>query len=342
MPTPPDAPPAVPPSPEEKFKNTPIFMATLNELNVNADQYARRQKLITEIEAALTARFNANNRLVSYVLRFGHSRTQMTTGDVPHLEAALNSISGAEQINLLLHSPGGDGSIIEKMVNMCRRHLSGQNTKFRVIVPNVAKSAATVFTLGSDQIIMGYCSELGPIDPQVPIVVSGMTQWVSALAFVEARDKLLEQIAAATKKKEPTIGLLQQLSGLNIPFIGEMENQIGFARKTAITLLSKYMLKPMHPKTQERNRKAAAIADKLLSKQLFPSHGHYIDSMTAKNLGLEVDILEKEDALWKLIWDYYIRCEVQMNIPLAPGPIIKTKLFESGNKISLVMQDMPG
>jgi hypothetical protein len=58
---------------------------------------------------------------------------------------------------------------------------------------------------------MGYLSELGPIDPQLQVAVSGVIHWVSALAFVESRDKLMREIAEATAKKEPTIGLLQPL-----------------------------------------------------------------------------------------------------------------------------------
>jgi ClpP class serine protease len=197
-------PPATNPSPDpiQKVQGTPIFMAVLNELNVNTDQLQKRQKLIGEIEAALTKRYGSANRLMTYMLRFGHARTSMHTSDIPHLETVLNSISGADQINLLLHSPGGDGTIVEKMVDMCRAHLSGQNRKWRVIVPNIAKRAATVLALGADQILMGYCSELGPIDPQVPISVSGITHWVSAFAFVEARDNLMTQIAEAIKKQE--------------------------------------------------------------------------------------------------------------------------------------------
>jgi ClpP class serine protease len=53
------------------------------------------------------------------------------------------------------------------MVDMCRTHLAGTDQKLRVIVPNIAKSAATLFALGADEILMGYLSELGPIDPQV-------------------------------------------------------------------------------------------------------------------------------------------------------------------------------
>lgn len=326
-----------PPAPDTKYQGTPIYTAVLNELNINADQLQKRQKLVKEIEGELTARYGSSNRVITYVLRFNHARTAMQTADIPNLETILNSVSGADQINLILHSPGGDGTIVEKMVDMCRAHLAGQNRKLRVIVPNIAKSAATLLALGADQILMGYCSELGPIDPQVPIVVSGMTQWISAFAFVEARDKLMGQIAAATKKKEPTVGLLQQLAGLNIPFTDEMENQIGFAKKTAVALLGKYMLGPKLPVTKTRVKKANEIAQKLLSKELFPVHGHYIDGATAKQLGLEVDVLDKDDSLWKLIWGYYIRCEVQMNVAFQTG-FIKTKLFESGSQC-LVTQD---
>src|SRR5262249_49736204 len=159
----------------------------------------------------------------------------------------------------------------------------------------------------TDEIIMGYTSELGPIDPQVPINVSGITQWVSAFAFVEARDKLMKEIAEATKKKEPTVGLLTQLAGLNIPFTDEMENQIGFAKKTAITLLDKCMLSPVHKEPTKRKESAEAIAQKLLSKELFPVHEHYINRQATKAINLQVELLNKDDPLWKLIWDYYMR-----------------------------------
>jgi membrane-bound ClpP family serine protease len=187
----------------------------------------------------------------------------MGSNDIPSLADILNSVSGAEQINLVLHSPGGDPTIVEKLVDMSRSHLSGENRKFRVIVPNIAKSAATVLALGADTILMGYCSELGPIDPQVQIAVSGVIQWVSALAFVESRDRLMAEIADATKKRKPTAGLLQQLAGLNIPFTEEMENWVYFAGKTAESLLNKYMLRSKFPQTRTRKKKAEQIARNL-------------------------------------------------------------------------------
>lgn len=328
------------PAPEMKFAQTPLFMSILNELNVNQDQLTKRQRLMTQIEAELTSRYDAPNRLMSYVFRFGHSRTSMHTNDIPSFEAALNSLSGAEQVNLLLHSPGGDGTIVEKMVDMCRAHTSGPKKLFRVIVPNIAKSAATVLALGADTILMGYCSELGPIDPQVLIAVSGVTHAVSAFSFVQSRDRLMAEIETATKQKKPTTGLLQQLAGLNIPFTEEMENWIQFSSKTAETLLDKYMLRAKFPQAKARKKKAAEIATKLLSKQLFPVHGQFIDGPTAKSLDLEVELIDRNDKLWELIWEYYIRAEVQMNIQIQI-PLIKVKLFES-SQLSMVTQDTAG
>jgi ClpP class serine protease len=265
-------------------KVQPTLMLVINELNVNADQLQKRQACIAEIEKVLSQRYSAANRMFSYISRFGHPRAGISSADIPILDSILNSISGAEQINLLLHSHGGDGTIVEKMVDMCRAHLSGNNRKLRVIVPNLAKSAATVMTLGADTIVMGYCSELGPIDPQLQIIVSGVAHWISALSFVETRDSLMKQIADAIQKNEPTQGLMQQLAGLNIPFTREMEHVIGFANMTAKNLLTKYMLKPTIKKKTERDDKAHEIAEKLLSKQLFPVHGQFIDGLRPEEI----------------------------------------------------------
>ena len=148
----------------------------------------------------------------------------------------------------------------------------------------------------------------------------------------------MQQIADAATNNRPLQGFLQQLAGLNIPFTSEMENHIAFAKKTATALLDKYMLRTRYPKAKQRKQKADEIAEKLLSKQLFPVHGHTIGGATAKSeLQLEVDLLERTDSLWILLWEYYLRCELQMNISINPG-LIKTKCFESGFE-SLVVQD---
>lgn len=329
--------PTPPENPQAKIQPAELLLVQL-EMNINHDQWTKRQSIIKKMEEVLSARHGVPNKVVSYITRFGHRSSAMATADVSPLETILSTATGAAQLNVILHSGGGDGTIVEKIVEMCRGHITGNDKKLRVIVPNLAKSAATLWAIGADQIVMGYCSELGPIDPQVQIVVSGMIQWVSALAYVESRDLLVAQINDAIKKKLPTTALLQQLASLNIPFTLEMEDQIDFAEKTATRMLEKYMLSGQIPNQQSRHRKARQIAAKLLSKALFPVHGHVINATTARDqLGLNVDILDMQDELWRLIWGYYIRAEMQLNIPLQP-PYIKVKTFESGEQ-SMVTQD---
>jgi len=123
---------------------------------------------------------------------------------------------------------------------------------------------------------MGYTSELGPIDPQVPVNVHDAVGFCVRFCRNSRSDK----------------------KGLNIPFTDEMENQIGFAKKTAVTLLNKCMLAPVHKEPTTRKKNAEAIAQKLLSKELFPVHGHYINGQVAKDMGLQVELLDKDDPSW--------------------------------------------
>src|ERR1700689_1306318 len=110
------------PDPSTKYSGTPTFTDILNEANPNLDQLKKRQSLLTRIDEAFTKRYKAKNRTLTYLFRFGHPRAMMTASDITTLEAILASISGADQINLLLQSPGGDGTIVEKLVEMCRAH----------------------------------------------------------------------------------------------------------------------------------------------------------------------------------------------------------------------------
>jgi ClpP class serine protease len=184
---------------QNKLKNNRMFANVIGELNINTDQWNKRKQLILKIEQALSDKYKADNRLISYIIRFGHPKGQISSADISPFDTVLSSVDKAEELNVMLSGPGGDGSVVEKMVEMCRDHLPRHSQKLRVIVPNIAKSAATVFALGADTIVMGYCSEIGPIDPQVPVVNSGITQYISALAYVEARDSIMKKIDEATK-----------------------------------------------------------------------------------------------------------------------------------------------
>ncbi|MEM0374622.1 MAG: ATP-dependent Clp protease proteolytic subunit [Sulfolobaceae archaeon] len=70
-----------------------------------------------------------------------------------------------KEIAILLHSPGGQIEAVQSIVEYLRKKFD----RVIAIIPDAAMSAATLFALASDGIIMGKHSNLGPIDPQFVI-----------------------------------------------------------------------------------------------------------------------------------------------------------------------------
>jgi len=66
-------------------------------------------------------------------------------------------------LDIIIHSPGGLTEAVESIVDQLRRKFSD----IRFMVPNFAKSAATMMVMVGDEILMDPDAELGPIDPQM-------------------------------------------------------------------------------------------------------------------------------------------------------------------------------
>jgi len=71
---------------------------------------------------------------------------------------------GIENIDVILHSHGGDIEAAYQLITFIRPKCK----KLRVFIPDWAKSAATLFVLGADEIWMSESAELGPLDAQIP------------------------------------------------------------------------------------------------------------------------------------------------------------------------------
>lgn len=87
--------------------------------------------------------------------------------DRVHAEKIYLEIDGFQEkkdVILFLRSLGGKVEPAYLISKLCNRY---KKSKFIVSIPAEAKSAATLLSLGADEIHMGPMSELGPIDPQV-------------------------------------------------------------------------------------------------------------------------------------------------------------------------------
>lgn len=86
---------------------------------------------------------------------------QISLQDLHGFMEAVSNIE-EQELDLVLHSPGGSAEAAESAVSYLRKRF----THIRVFVPLAAMSAATMIALAADEIVMGQHSQLGPIDPQ--------------------------------------------------------------------------------------------------------------------------------------------------------------------------------
>lgn len=297
-----------------------VLSLVLQEHDVISAQRERRRQLLLELEEE-TKQQGDSKRSVGYVGFFCSSASAIDSDDIPAFGDALMSLGEVDELNLILSSPGGDGTTAEKMIELCRAYCK----VFRVIVPNRAKSAATIIALGSDQIVMGYCSELGPIDAQVPVIVGGLPRYVSAQSFLDARSSLEERFHQSLVKKEDPRAILQQIASLDIPFLDHCEKLMDFSREVAKKYLSRYMFQKIKPK-KLKDETIAHVLSELSTVGIFKVHGRMINANTAKtDLKLNVELLGKDHSLWKKLWHYYVRADVQLNRASGLGKLIETR-----------------
>lgn len=284
----------------EAIPDATSYTAILDEHDVAKTQRDTRVKLLREMKKAEYHDGHNHNGVIAHI-----SWDALTATDIPVLGNVLLKIGDVDTLDLILHSPGGEGTVVEKFVSLCR----AQCKRFRVIIPNEAKSAATMIALGADEILMGPPSELGPIDAQVEVIVGGVRKYLSAQSFIDARDGLVKKHQEQVAKNENTAATLQMIATLDLPFIAECERMMDFGRDVTKKFLMSYMFR----KKADKEQCADKVVKTLSSVERFKVHGRFIDGNTARReLGLKVKLCGKDDPFWKDVWEYYTRAEVAL------------------------------
>ncbi len=254
-------------------------------------------------------------RLIAFVAGY---MTAISTLDIPPFVDVLHDVEPGSNLDLLLHTPGGDVDQAERIVLLCRKRVGSGS--FRVIVPDSAKSAGTLIAIAADTIVMGEPSELGPIDPQVTITtVSGEPMRRPAQSFLDG----LEEIVKASEK---------ELSAAYFPLLDKLDPAlIDFCRKALLRseqfaekFLARYML-------SDDPGKAKQVAEDLNNVKKHLSHGAVIDADRAVEMGLKVELLPHDDDLWQAYWRLY--CEMRLAL-VNEG----ARLYE-GRRASLLFGD---
>lgn len=189
---------------------------------------------------------------------FNRQKIQAVNGDIAidlsDKDGFIECLKGLDGANLdvVIHSPGGSAEATESIVNILRRRFS----HIRFIIPNVAKSAATMLAMSGNEVILGDDAELGPTDPQM--VIGGRLN--PAHAIVRQFDKAKKELGKNTSLIPAWLPILQQYAP---SLLIECENAIALSERLVKEWIAKYMLVGM-PRAKS---KAAYISKYLAGKQ---------------------------------------------------------------------------
>ncbi|MGI8897070.1 MAG: SDH family Clp fold serine proteinase [Pyrinomonadaceae bacterium] len=207
-----------------------------------------------------------------------------------------------DTLELLIQSGGGHPEIAFQIAKFLRRHCN----RFNVIVPMMAKSAATLMCLAADTIYMGELAELGPLDIQIEDPVEKGARPFSPLNEFKSMEYLREH---ATEILDYFTFLLINKSGMSIK--EALHESIPIVTGMMTPLYSR-----IDPSKIGEYRRSLAIGEEygkrllkfrgssnvLLARKLtwdYPTHDFAIDFDELKELGLPVARLDlaQEDAL---------------------------------------------
>lgn len=213
----------------------------------------------------------------------------LTESDV---QGFMQTISGiqSEDLDLIIHSPGGSSEVTEQIVEYLREKFS----HIRVIVPQAAMSAATLLCCAADEVMMGHHSSLGPTDPQMLIPTKTGRRWVPAQTIIDQFEEIEEQAQRGDEIAHYTPILGQYDPGLK----QEAENAVELTDNLAKNWAEKYMFDG-DPNAESLARD---LANHLSNHSNFLSHSRrlskrHLEENTEMNVSSLEDNQDLQDAV---------------------------------------------
>lgn len=240
----------------------------------------------------------------------------VTGEDVHGFMQVCHELEGRD-VDLILHSPGGQAEAAEQIVE----YLRTQFDSIRCFVPMQAKSAATMIALACDELYLGHHSELGPIDPQLALATPEGVRQGSAHA-------ILRDFRRAQSETTQNIASLPVWTPILRSYVGGLIETCTQAVQLSLDLvtnwLERYMLR--HPDVglagaEDRANKAREIANYFGSEESydrFRTHGRPIRLPELQELGLRARHLGDDDDLQDAVLSVFHATAITFN-----GPAVK-------------------
>lgn len=195
-------------------------------------------------------------------------------------------------LHLMLVSPGGDGETAVRLVRSAQERCK----ELTIIVPDQAKSAATLMCLGAHHILMGPTSDLGPVDPQYRI--GERQELVSAKAMIAAVERAAEQVDSHPATDAFYASLLTDISMIKVEQArSELERTDDLLREA---------LSSVPDRTSEQvDALAESLKEPLVEAPR--SHAAIFGADDAIKAGLPVQKTDPKGDQWQMIWRLYAK-----------------------------------
>lgn len=191
---------------------------------------------------------------------------------------AVYKLDKSKGVDLILHTPGGDISATEKIINYLH---SIFNNDIRAIVPQMAMSAGSMIAVSCREIMLGKQSCLGPFDPQIG--------GVACQSVLKEFEKAKEDI----KSNPHALGLWQVIfSKYNPTFLVTCEQAIELSNDLADNILSK---------TISEKGKRKEIMKAFNNNDATKVHSRHISKEQCKAVGLNIIDMEEDLHLQDMI-----------------------------------------
>ena len=247
--------------------------------------------------------------LVEFASARGHPAVLVILDEAiarPHLLTLREELGSRrfEELDFVIHSRGGNIDIAYQIVQLIRHHTQRMNA----CVPLWAKSAATLWCLAADRIVMDESAELGPLDVQIYEHRSGGGRYTSALNLFKALEQLQRESLVALHASMNTI---VPRSGLDMNEC--LTHAIAFVEATTGMLFDK-----MDPEKLGEYGRALSIGKEYGKRLLrryaadwdeetkmralerlvrgYPSHEYIIDYAELTEMGIPVDLFSEHES----------------------------------------------